>query len=568
MSYRQFLERSLDRRALAEKNRNAPDEHRFCNGFCFDYLPRDRFSGIHVICNDCRNRVHMAERMIERNLTTLETVRKNPLIIHQDTDGLQTHKRCETCHQTKVVTDFEHGRCVCKSCRYLKAAAQTKEKVQGYIHDIEKLRNDPPRLEAFLNSIAKDCLILIVAHYQVGRKATDNKSTIVLNILQHFRRLGDPSRCSLCGGGIASRDETVCSRCQTKRPIRRNEKRQGFIDALDTTFEELEPMDPERDMDRFNKDEMTMIARKAGLKFEQIMRKHDLFDLLNVFLINRKEERERHRAVEELKGKSIEMASFPELVVDEFRIQARTSDGYINATQLCKAGGKRFSHWYHTEQTKTYITALESETDLPASQLVDVKKGNSTEFEQGSWIHPDLAVNLAQWISPLFGIRVSRWVREILTTGHASFDPRSNEELIRLQREQEERKRVETNHKRLLLKREYHRFGKGPCFYIIRAGEGVFKIGFDGVDVNERFRAYRTSIPHMRVCHMVFTPKSAWLEESMLMRYHDFRVQNNHEFIGEISLLELTGAVDTLLRYCHTPHQAVSAEEIALYNDG
>ncbi|NDE13724.1 hypothetical protein EBZ80_02210 [bacterium] len=421
MSYRQFLERSLDRRALAEKNRNAPEGTKFCNGFCFDYLPTHRFSGVHVICNDCRNRIHMAERMVEKNLATLETVRSNPLIIYQDTDGLQTHKRCDTCLQTKVLTDFEHNRCVCKSCRYLKATAKTKDKIQGYIHDIEKLKDDQGRLEAFLNGIAKDALILINTHYQVGRKATDNKSTIVLNILQHFRRLGDPSRCGRCGANNAA---------AVAPPMRKNEKRQEFIDSLDTTFETLEPMDPEKDMDRFNKDQLTMLARKAGLKFEQILRKHDLFALLNAFLVERRERREKERAEKELLEKGIEIQqSFPELIVDD------------------------------------------------------------------------------------------------------------------------------------------HKFQKEPCFYIIRASNDAFKIGFDGVDINERFRTYRTSIPNMTVMYMVFSPKSEWIEESMLSRFHDSRVENNHEFISEVSVLELTTSVETLLRYCRIPHEVVPEEEIRRYND-
>jgi len=576
MSYRQFVEKSLGRSALCEKNRNAPDNHRFCNAFCFDYLPVDRFSGVHVICNQCRSMVAIAEKMVQQNLTTLENVRKNPLIVYPNRDGLCTYKKCDTCEQVKLLTHFEHGRCVCKSCRYLKASAKSKEKVQGYIHDIEELKENIPLLEAFLNSIAKDCLMLIVAHYQIGRKPTDNKSTIVLNIINHFRQFMDPSRCRSCSAGGVVPPETICSGCQTKRPVRRNEKRQEFMDHLDTIFEGLEPMDPEKDMDRYNKDEMSMLARKAGLKFEQILRKHDLFALLNEFLQKRQEERERKRAEGELERRRVEdqndtvVTSFPELVVDQFRIQARASDGYINATQLCQVGGKRFNDWYRLENTRVYSEALSSDTGIPASQLIDIKKGNSSEFEQGSWIHPDLAVQLAQWISPPFGIRVSRWVREILTTGHTSFDPKSNEELIRLQielqREQETRKRLETNHKRLLLKREYHKFKKGPCFYIIQAREDALKVGFDGIDINERFRAYRTSIPQMRVLFMIFSPKSAWLEESVLLRYHNFRVENNHEFIGDISLSELTGFVDTLIGYCRVPHEVVSAEEIALYN--
>ena len=66
---------------------------------------------------------------------------------------------------------------------------------------------------------------------------------------------------------------------------------------------------------------------------------------------------------------------------------------------MCKAGKKEFKHWKSLESTKDLIKALESEVGIPTSQLIDSKKGNTSKFSQGSWIHPDLAVQLAQWIS-------------------------------------------------------------------------------------------------------------------------------------------------------------------------
>jgi len=92
-------------------------------------------------------------------------------------------------------------------------------------------------------------------------------------------------------------------------------------------------------------------------------------------------------------------------------------DGYINATMLCKAGGKEFKHWFENKTTKLLIYTSESEVGIPTSQLIDIKKGNSSKFEQGSWIHPDLGIHLAQWISPSFALQVSRWTRELLLFG-------------------------------------------------------------------------------------------------------------------------------------------------------
>ena len=85
-------------------------------------------------------------------------------------------------------------------------------------------------------------------------------------------------------------------------------------------------------------------------------------------------------------------------------------DGYINGTMLCKAGGKKFNVWNRLKNTTELITALESQTGFSISQLIE---GNSSKYEQGSWIHPDLAIQMAQWISPKFSIQVSRWIREL-----------------------------------------------------------------------------------------------------------------------------------------------------------
>lgn len=87
-------------------------------------------------------------------------------------------------------------------------------------------------------------------------------------------------------------------------------------------------------------------------------------------------------------------------------------DGYINATQLCKSGNKKFSHWFSLQGTKVLINILSSKTGISISNLLDIKKGVNDKKTQGSWFHPDLAVQLAQWISPTFALEVSSWISE------------------------------------------------------------------------------------------------------------------------------------------------------------
>ena len=94
-----------------------------------------------------------------------------------------------------------------------------------------------------------------------------------------------------------------------------------------------------------------------------------------------------------------------ELVLNKVAIQSRESDGFINATQMCKAGGKLFADWNRLSSTQVLINELSSNTGIPICDLVKSTRANS-----GSWIHPDLAVQLAQWISPKFALQVSRWI--------------------------------------------------------------------------------------------------------------------------------------------------------------
>lgn len=98
------------------------------------------------------------------------------------------------------------------------------------------------------------------------------------------------------------------------------------------------------------------------------------------------------------------------IVIQNIKIESRDSDNFINATQLCKAGDKRFSNWYQLDSTKELINELEIK--LKTSNLIDIKKENSKKFTQGTWIHPLLVTHLAIWISPKFVVKVSQWIEE------------------------------------------------------------------------------------------------------------------------------------------------------------
>lgn len=114
-------------------------------------------------------------------------------------------------------------------------------------------------------------------------------------------------------------------------------------------------------------------------------------------------------------------------------IGQRKKDGFINATSMCSAHRKELKEWLRNKETLDLFTVLGSQLGIVSNREnspVSVREGvSATDYvdrfpglitvKQGSpnngggvWLHPDLAMQLAQWCSAAFALHVSRWVRE------------------------------------------------------------------------------------------------------------------------------------------------------------
>lgn len=123
-------------------------------------------------------------------------------------------------------------------------------------------------------------------------------------------------------------------------------------------------------------------------------------------------------------------------------------DGFVNATEICKMKNKKFAHWYALDSTNELITVLENKLKLENNSntkisVVDVKVGGNYK---GSWIHPDLVIDLLQWIDKSFAIEVSRHIRELCIKQNENVI-KTNNELIELQKKF---KKLERKHNSLL----------------------------------------------------------------------------------------------------------------------
>jgi hypothetical protein len=100
--------------------------------------------------------------------------------------------------------------------------------------------------------------------------------------------------------------------------------------------------------------------------------------------------------------------------IEEQIIFQRKNDGYINASALCNASGKSFNQYRELQTTKKFLEALEKSNGIKKEQLIQTHLGTSAS-ERGIWVHPQVAIALAQWLSPEFQVRVTKWVTDWLS---------------------------------------------------------------------------------------------------------------------------------------------------------
>ena len=91
-------------------------------------------------------------------------------------------------------------------------------------------------------------------------------------------------------------------------------------------------------------------------------------------------------------------------------VPQRPRDGYINATRLCGQADKLFADYNRLARTQEFLRELSLDMGIPISNLVRSVSGRGDRVEQGTWVHPRVAVNLGQWLSPSFDVLVSKWV--------------------------------------------------------------------------------------------------------------------------------------------------------------
>lgn len=110
---------------------------------------------------------------------------------------------------------------------------------------------------------------------------------------------------------------------------------------------------------------------------------------------------------------------------------------YCNLNDIAAATGKRLDNWMRLKSTKEYIEAFNNDRSYngmaPFKVIqADIKglnarresgslrsEGTTTRL-QGTWAHPDIAIEFARWCSPAFGLWCNRQIRHLLEYGEVN----------------------------------------------------------------------------------------------------------------------------------------------------
>jgi hypothetical protein len=149
---------------------------------------------------------------------------------------------------------------------------------------------------------------------------------------------------------------------------------------------------------------------------------------LQVSKWTRELQKENNRLISRVVGLETQKPPVKQLSLNSCTIVIREEDGYINVSELCKAGGKEFKAWMRLDKTKAFLRVLSTEVKKSTSLLITYQTGYGNA--QATWAHPQVAINIAQWISPEFDVQVSKWVYELTFTGSVTLGKEKSEEAI------------------------------------------------------------------------------------------------------------------------------------------
>lgn len=110
-----------------------------------------------------------------------------------------------------------------------------------------------------------------------------------------------------------------------------------------------------------------------------------------------------------------------------FAITQKERDSYVSLTDMAKATGKRVNDYLSLDSSLDYFSALSDDTGIAVSSLIQISQGKGKI--QGTWAHPEIAIDFASWCNVQFRIWANRTLHRGFTNGKplGDFDSKKKE---------------------------------------------------------------------------------------------------------------------------------------------
>lgn len=301
------------------------------------------------------------------------------------------------------------------------------------------------------------------------------------------------------------------------------------------------------------------------------------------------------------------------LICNEAKIAYRSSDGFVRVTEMCKVFRTDISQWKRLKGTAAFLDQLAASLQKHRNELIVYESGSNEQ--RSTWVHPQVAIEVARWLSPELQVRITKWVYELTSTGKVELGKEKTsaeidtvwkqkisileDEIIALKdintklidnrqcREEEmkelktenvqiraelteektERTRIEKNHNALLKKRQYHKYQRDYCFYVWKdpsPNHLNHKLGYADKGIDKRLQDERTAFPNFKLVMLVYTMKAKFLEETMLNHFEDKLLELNHEFVSGVSSEEIIVATQKAINFNKLEHEIET--DLSKYN--
>ena len=212
-------------------------------------------------------------------------------------------------------------------------------------------------------------------------------------------------------------------------------------------------------------------------------------------------------------------------------IESRNEDGYIDVTNLCTAGKKKFNDWNRLNKTKAFLKELSSSAGIPAVELISQNTGGNGE--RHTWVHPQVAINIAQWISPRFDVKVSAWVLEVMMTGKV--DITNTKSYRELQQDNKNKQlKIQLMTKKYVKKQPRTQYDERNVVYILTTAnmkkERRYILG-KATNLTYRLSVYNKSDEHEVVYYQECPneEKMGLVESFVFCKLNEYREQANRE---------------------------------------